>query len=88
MRLVEKNKKHKNKKHTEHERMHFFGTTDHERNVTHARITHYGIYYVCEKWSSQYICSVAQPRERKYVRNMLYDVTAFSLCITLCARSS
>ena len=88
MRSAVLEKKNVKKKHTEHERMHFFGTTEHERNVTHARITHYGIYYVCEKWSSQYTCSVAQPRERKYVRNMLYDVTAFSLCITLCTRSS
>ena len=37
MRMAKKNEK----KHTEHERMHVFGTTEHERNALHTRITHW-----------------------------------------------
>ena len=37
MRMAKKTKK----KHTEHERMHVFDTTEHERNALHTRITHW-----------------------------------------------
>ena len=40
MRLEEKKIKNENKKHTEHERVHFLGHTEHERMPTHACVTH------------------------------------------------